>query len=1708
MYCPNTFTKQLVMLRIDFGKKFTSANCSSIFDKYWHNSLKENLIIFDLKRVEWIAIEQTSFLLSWINYLLNKSKKVNIELADSQDITNDPNRELIILRRQTALHHLIYEWRLIQNTNNKAEVFYGDIKPKIRPVVLNPFYCLSKFEYNAESFDRDFNDVYLRKLADFTHYIEKELKQNTFLSYFDNHLLHYSIIKEFFSNVCQHAYPKTDGDCYLSLKLNRKIDKANDRTLQSKLSQRYSERSSDEVAYFQNNKKFKNEDFIEINFHDYGEGIVNTLEDKYKHEDAEKINTQLTKVNGDAFYQSHILEYAFLLFTSKYELAKDFEMHDYIPRGLYIIKEIVRRYGGLIIVRSFRGKLVFDFSNTSDSQTAIVYLKPKEIEKEFFPGTSISIVLPTKSNEGAKQRFITNKIYTLENTQIENLSILKVITGAERETNSIEDISESEKKSKFFELFFNQFYKVFSIEKSNKILYLLDFSGIETSSSGIFHKLVYFLTYCPLVSENVNICIYNLIERGANQSQLKRPDYELKSKGFFAKPIPCIFPDLSIEWIGVNNTDLETVLIDLWKGIEKGNLFTDDLHHIEGNCVTVEVKQNGRNSLRIELPSYYDIVERLIPFQEDFCYGEVKHSEIFYSALSSAEHNYNIVRQEKKDEQGRPRSYQIANGKFQKEFLTFVEKLYIKSYRRLLATHLILKFYCTLTDDEVTARNFNKVLTVTLSSQLLGKEVAEILISLRGNDSNLKLVRLSNYYDFSKEESFEEIEKGDKVLLVNDVVSTGNLSSNIFYALKDKQAQLSVVFALIDTRTDSDKIINIDSPLLSLTSYPIAKYDLDPFDSYKSIPIRVNPILNSPTTMSRRKANEQNVLMNPLTFVRHFKNDKPFLIGNFRNNSGYHSYYFLSSRMEREVKEQWLNLIQSMFSELKKKILLEELEEKRILVDRFLNDPSGFTQIGIPEPLMKKFKQDIDDNRGSSISENDLMKKPMGIDMIFYPFFSSISEVEEEISSILIDLNNSNKIEIYPIPRIITPKGWRFSFPPKFLNLLTENKQKRALILDDGSCTGETIVQMVDTLSFLDFSCLHVLSIVSRLEDFQVEFLTRIKEIQVKSNRIPIRTYFGTKFHIPVYNKNNHPISVELRELELVEEYFKKIDLPDFLSGYIEQRKRKISKFISPAPGHELDEIPKTISRKEMFLFRDYLGKLDSYRLYTEDEPEYLTSHGEITSNDLLRNDKNKLVTLAVLVHEPNLIQTVKNIYPKLLSTLYSYLLDTLIEDPKFVSSPTNLSFLVKAFSLLFPDKFISKEIKFRILECVNDQINKTNNEEIIETYKKLYSQIGVTYILNIINKNKSRDNEILGIATQNLIREIWFDLYGNTTDGVLITKKRRRKRESTPELRFIDSELFLKYKNLQNPSYFKFYRVLYDEIIPFLGQSRNKEITHFIALSKLYGNLTLDFVNHKNYTDYNNFDRIIITLQSFIHTNQSKEERNRVKEDFHNSFDALKRNVLNDLLPFLTEIKALKRTGVENICNEALEIIETLQKEIKPIFNNNFINRKATKEKLTKIINCLKALNERILNPLSDLAKLIYTARSRIVTVWDDAIAEFNQLNGCNETTKLQTRLKKINEVAVHPFILNHLYMHILNNKWTYARDAKCEYTISNYDKYNIKLRFKQSTEFIPEFSGKRGLSEIRSMLKLYGGSYYPISQKPNFIFEIILPINTSRYE
>jgi len=1679
------------MLQIDLKDKFTSVHFEGVISKYWKLSLEETNIEFNLTKLEWIAIEQITFLVSWVNELADLKKNVSVFLPSSKDIlTTDP----IFKRRQNCVNYLLIDWKFFGLLDERVQKFSGDINATRKAKRDIPYHEVGTMPYDSQTFDIDFYELYETAFSGFVNYIEREIKENTLLNYFDNHFLHYSIIKEFYSNTCQHAYKNSKNKkCFFSLDSNNKIDKKfYGVVLAKKLEERYSERPKEEQIFFKDKKgNYINTSFIEFNFLDFGEGIVSTLKDKYLSEKIDLLQSKLSPNHKKQNEDTRILEYAFLLFTSKYELGKDFEMHDYIPRGLYIIKDIVKRYGGMIIARSKKGKVIFN-CNETDLVNEVIF-RENDFDKsigEGFSGTSITILLPSKEKEKAThyKRNVQTVSKELPTPHFINLlSYTNKISSSEIVTSQTNEI---EKRVKFFEEFFrNICNELLNLKSRNGDLVLLDFAGIERANQDIFSKFIYFLAYCPLISDKINVCLFNVIEKGINQALLVGDTELKKSKGFFIKPIPCIYPDLSVNWIGINEKELEKRVNEVWKENYSRNETYSDIHHLAGNVLKILFEENGLTTFAIQVQSYFSIIELIYKHHKSFIENELTVNGIEFKELKSEEHNYNVVLNTKfEKETGKQRAYLTSNGKYQKEFLTFIEKLYIREYRRLISTYFLFNFCFNNTreDREKEIIGTTKVLTVTLSSQLLGKEFTEIMNELEFIKDRVSLIPLSNYYDFNTEEPFNEIHEGDKIIVVNDVISTGNLSRKITNSVEEKKASIVSMITIIDSRTDEDKKIEISSEITSLFEREVEKYSENPFDTN---PIWINPILNAPTTMSREKSNNESILKTPQEFINFFKDDKLFKVGYFHQNTRHLTYYLQTDLFFREEQKKGFPVISQIIETLKNRIVAEKnlsLESdlieirriKKVYDTQYQQTKRNGKKTDLKHKgILKSFKEiealladQLAEHKQYSIYEQE---SNQFVDFIFYPFLSSVSEIEKNLNPISHSLRGNHSIEVYPLPRIMTPRGWRFSFPPKFLNFHT--KDKAALILDDGSCTGETITQMIDSLSFLELNEIFVLSIFGRLEDFQREFLSRIKQVKVKDKNkvyktIPVSIFFGTHFHIPVYNKNTHPTRAEIKEMEDIENLYKENDnvLPTHLQNYIEKRKQEILTPINPRYSDEqFSIIPKDVPKRLMFVVRDLVGNFDSYRLFKEDEVGFNETNQDkqILSSlkDILKKPQGKLALIAVLIEEPYLVDTIKRIYPEILADN---------------SEPNNLT------------DFILNEVK-----NTTSKIDAPNLQfYLVGLYTINYeSYYDFQFLLFLLDKIESLNSE-----GQHLLNYI-----GYFFSTILFRTKRIFSDESNFNAKLIIQKLYLHINDSSNhgKKYSALIKELYNESLIVLDDfPSNIEVKLIFKVRQYYQRQVSNHdgkreASHPNY--FAAFDSITNRLGVYTESPPSPSDKDKIFKELLGLADITNKRLFIDLKPVLDFLEPFYLNfdfGID--ISEHKKLVgefERLQKSLTD--ENKFKIETLSNKNIPILLRWIEKFNDSFFLLKSPLPDFFIKNKTNLLQLINNTIKEHEQSKGKSD---LKLEIPENINLEIHPYLLRLVFYELIENKHKYASEGTAHIKYSEDNKY-ITIHYSQTGAF-EEDKNENGLITIRNIFRRYGGKTSSKS-KPNYEFEIKLP-------
>jgi len=137
---------------------------------------------------------------------------------------------------------------------------------------------------------------------------------------------------------------------------------------------------------------------------------------------------------------TQILEYAFNYLSSRHPIDEKFLNRESIPRGLYDLLSIVRRYQGLVIARSNYGKILFDFSDDKTITEFIHYFESNI--KPYFPGTIITLFIPESKEDISLRSIKPDSLLRFTGQQTHYLSIQKLRKDADEYLENYSNQSE------------------------------------------------------------------------------------------------------------------------------------------------------------------------------------------------------------------------------------------------------------------------------------------------------------------------------------------------------------------------------------------------------------------------------------------------------------------------------------------------------------------------------------------------------------------------------------------------------------------------------------------------------------------------------------------------------------------------------------------------------------------------------------------------------------------------------------------------------------------------------------------------------------------------------------------------------------------------------------------------------------------------------------------------------------------------------------------------------------------------------------------------------------------------------------------------------------------------------------------------------------------------------------------------------------------
>lgn len=515
-----------------------------------------------------------------------------------------------------------------------------------------------------------------------------------------------------------------------------------------------------------------------------------------------------------------------------------------------------------------------------------------------------------------------------------------------------------------------------------------------------------------------------------------------------------------------------------------------------------------------------------------------------------------------------------------------------------------------------------------LSEKILRALIAENLVA------EDRCLFTESYFGIDRELTEENVCPDAKYVLICHVLSSGFITEALDAQLRRLGASLGeigVLISILDRKwaVTEGFLDGFEKRIVALFEHPISKFTKEQIGSVSPEGlIRINPHTHIPiklrisrtffeeSVIFRSHAGKWNDFTDEIELQNDFLQllpDEAILIGFLKQNNLIHPYYFDT------------------------KLVIESLSEKK---------------------LREIFDQ---------VDRNSFQNEKL---LVFCPRNSDIRRLDD---SKLANILGNHQIEVIEIERFLTDQGWRFPHNADYLEGRIQ-EMPTCLILDDGSCTGDTLLQMVNEISFYDIKQIYMLCFVGRVPDHKREFLSRLKRMKKSEGKqVPVTVRFASHWHLPSYQLDENPNVREIRWLNSV------IELQN-TPVRIKRIAQSVLKEIEPRGRRQFIDhkyLPKDrktgrIPKREMLLVREEIGKVTGYRLYRESY-KYFNFFAQKYQRDFkeIRSFKELELVCAVLTVEPYLFERIREVLPDVVEIIERFVRHLIVSDSAAMDSQT-----------------------------------------------------------------------------------------------------------------------------------------------------------------------------------------------------------------------------------------------------------------------------------------------------------------------------------------------------------------------------------------------------------------------------------------------------
>ncbi|MFC0776854.1 hypothetical protein [Flavobacterium sp. HJSW_4] len=1164
-----------------FPTKFTEVHIDEFVDNVYSSiNRKDKSFLFDLSQTQWMSNQNLLLFTGILKYLYNNKFSFKVQFLEPGVPSGEVNDRVKIQIVQLWEIWKIYSVISDGNFGPYFDIDYGSVKNFILELKskrkynetdkeiydrfgVTPFVSLDRIKnYKDEKLiDSEIDPIYtLNEL------VREKLRRANCDHPFVNKTLSSIITKELYENFLDHtnfAFQDTENKwAFMSLALKQGHVKYNPSILEKNFREEELTESRD---FFMKNNLFKNEHLLQFSFLDFGEGIASTLVDQFR------IDKQVPdEIGNEEVDHNEILKYAFEHNSSRTPI-KNVDDTFFIPRGLFDLLTIVRRYRGLLILRSNKGKILYDFSVETSIDSAVRSFGDKS---KLFPGTFITIYLPALFSTEIFNNSAIKPDFSFQNKSIDETRYINLYT-------LFQNLNQ-EKEFIYVELIEN--LRV-TLENKSAKSYLNYISFLGCRDERLIKKTAFYFLTSYDININNNIVVFHPPERHI----LQAINDELLSlseiiKNFKIHPIPFIYAsdgdELDVFWLGLYDQE------------DKNNL--------------TKYAYEGHLSPKSDFRDFNNILGHLHYYDEyNNVYSHLPHIDFIDSYYNKFRTINDLLVQEliEFNKCLRNEGLYLCNGNYYQDTFLHLTDLLNNDEDCFQLTKML---YDRIVKANEHLDELNYIAVTSASHKIVKSMIKQHLIKAEN------CIFLDNYFSFEKDKKNGNFKSATNYVLIGDAISTGGMTRRLEKLLTTVGSKLITIATIANTLDENfansaDFIKDFGSKIVALYTLPIKKYrraEIMDKERLREV-IRINPYTNIPITFSDVNTLKESVIFSTEEFVNYLEDDD--ITVNFK---------------------VFNNLIHPYFFNLKNILSRENTHLHR----------------GKPSFVAEIF---------------DVTSLNVAVDLkVFYPKNSDISHLDFELLKSKVFQNHA--VNFFELERFNTEEGWKFPHTTEYYSTIVEGS--RIVILDDGSCSGDSLLQMINELSFFSPSKIDLVSLIGRVDDHKREFFSRINLLSTKTgNAVKVNIFFGSHWHISTFYLNNSPYS---KEIDWLKELLKIQNTPLNLRHIAQV----ILRDISPQKENELDYkyLPKnkengSLPKKDIILIRNQIGKITGYRFYRESFNWFNSFITKYEGRDKASDRTREIELLCMcLLYEPYLYDRIANLLPDVKEKLQEFV-DTLI---------------------------------------------------------------------------------------------------------------------------------------------------------------------------------------------------------------------------------------------------------------------------------------------------------------------------------------------------------------------------------------------------------------------------------------------------------------